>query len=348
MKIHEKFMFRCIQLAKNGLGKTYPNPLVGSVIVVDNKIIGEGWHQKSGEVHAEVHAILSVENKDLLKQATIYINLEPCSHYGKTPPCSDLIIQSGIKKVVVGSLDPNPKVAGKGIKKLIDARCEVHSGILEKECSELNKRFFTFHRKHRPFIILKWAETIDGYIAPDPKTRVGQKPVWITNSYSRQISHKLRSEEMAILVGTRTAKQDNPSLTTRDWAGKNPIRIVIDRTLKLPSTLSIFNEATETIVITEKEKTTTKNISFETIDFFRPIASQICRILYKRNIQSVIIEGGSKTIQNFINENLWDEAYVFSGDQNFQNGVVSPKFSGKLISKQKIITDKLYVYQNNK
>jgi len=213
VNIHEKYINRCLELAKNGLGKTYPNPLVGSVIVYKDQIIGEGWHQKAGSAHAEVNAINSVVEKSLLKKTTIYVSLEPCSHFGKTPPCSDLIIARDIKKVVIGAVDPFAEVAGRGIKKLMEAGCKVQVGILEKQCQELNKRFFTFHQKQRPYIILKWAQTANGYIAP--KFQEKREPVWISNQYSKQLVHKWRSEEQAILVGTSTAIADNPKLNTR-------------------------------------------------------------------------------------------------------------------------------------
>lgn len=339
-------MHRCIQLAKNGLGTTYPNPLVGSVVVYQDQIIGEGWHYKAGLPHAEVNAIRSVQDKTRLKEATIYVNLEPCSHIGKTPPCSDLIIQSGIKNVVIGNLDSNPQVAGRGIKKLIDAGCTVTTGILEAECAALNKRFFTFHQKKRPFILLKWAQTRDGFIAPTSERRKEAKPVWITNTYSRQVVHKMRGQEMAILVGTNTAQQDNPSLTTRSWAGNNPTRIVIDRKLKLDKELSIFNTEAETIVITEEIENSTNHLQYETIDFSGEIASQICDVLYKNNIQSVIIEGGSKTLQTFIDENLWDEAFIFSGPVNFGDGISAPTLKGRFIFEEFIRSDSLYLYKN--
>lgn len=339
-------MHRCIQLAKNGLGTTYPNPLVGSVVVYQDQIIGEGWHYKAGLPHAEVNAIRSVQDKTRLKEATIYVNLEPCSHIGKTPPCSDLIIQSGIKNVVIGNLDSNPQVAGRGIKKLIDAGCTVTTGILEAECAALNKRFFTFHQKKRPFILLKWAQTRDGFIAPTSERRKEAKPVWITNTYSRQVVHKMRGQEMAILVGTNTAQQDNPSLTTRSWAGNNPTRIVIDRKLKLDKELSIFNTEAETIVITEEIENSTNHLQYKTIDFSGDIASQICDVLYKNNIQSVIIEGGSKTLQTFIDENLWDEAFIFSGPVNFGDGISAPALKGRFIFEEFIRSDSLYLYKN--
>ena len=230
MKSHEVYISRCIEIAKNGLGNTRPNPMVGAVIVSNNKIIGEGYTSAYGGSHAEVNAINSVGNKSLLKEATLYVTLEPCSHFGKTPPCSDLIIKHKIPNVVIGCIDDNIKVAGQGIKKLKNAGCKVIVGVLEHECKTHHKRFFTFHNKKRPYIILKWAETPDGFIAP--KTKQEQKPVWITNSYSRQLVHKWRSEEQAILVGTNTVLEDNPSLTTRTWTGENPIRVVIDENEK--------------------------------------------------------------------------------------------------------------------
>ncbi len=339
-------MSRCIQLAKNGLGTTYPNPLVGSVIVHENKIIGEGWHYKAGQPHAEVNAIKSVENQQLLKDATIYVSLEPCSHFGKTPPCADLIIQSGIKKVIVGSLDPNPKVAGRGIKKLMEAGCEVIVGVLDKECDELNKRFFTFHQKKRPYIFLKWAQTADGFISPENESRKETKPVWITNEFSRQLVHKMRAQEQAILVGTNTVLEDNPSLTVRDWAGENPTRIVIDRNLKIPQDLSVFDTSSKTIVFNEKQTTNSEKLDFEKIDFFKEIPQQICEVLFRRNIQSVIIEGGTKTLQSFIDDNLWDEAFVFNGSISFGEGIKAPIFKGVLISDKKIKNDTLRIFKN--
>ncbi len=343
-------MSRCIQLAKNGLGTTYPNPLVGSVIVHNGKIIGEGWHYKAGQPHAEVNAIASVtSNSHLLKEATIYVSLEPCSHFGKTPPCSDLIISRGIKKVVIGSTDPNPQVAGRGIKKLQDAGCEVVSGVLEQECIELNKRFFTFHSKKRPYIFLKWAQTADGFVAPLQESRTETKPIWITNEFSRQLVHKIRSEEMAILVGTKTVIDDNPSLTVRDWTGNNPTRVVIDRELKLPSHSSIFDRSVKTYVFTEKNKASSKNeTQFVQIDFSKEIAPQICDVLYEKGIQSLIVEGGPKTLQTFINVHLWDEALVFSGPANFEQGVSAPVFKGVLISEEKIKKDSLQRFKSQK
>jgi diaminohydroxyphosphoribosylaminopyrimidine deaminase/5-amino-6-(5-phosphoribosylamino)uracil reductase len=348
VKIHEKYMLRCIQLAKNGLGTTYPNPLVGSTIVYNERIIGEGWHHKSGLGHAEVNAISSVKDRDLLKEATIYVNLEPCSHHGKTPPCADLIIASGIKKVVIGSMDPNPKVAGKGALKLISNGCDVIAGILERECDELNKRFFTFHQRKRPFISLKWAESADGFIAPLAEKRNSKKkPIWISNGYSRQLVHKMRTMEQAILVGTTTVELDNPALTARDWLGTNPWRVVIDRLLKLPEEVSVLDREVKTIIITEKEKNNEENLFYEKIDFSENLASQICDIIYRYKIQSLIVEGGMKTLQTFIDEKLWDEALIFKGNVNFGKGIAAPKFHENQFSEEKIKTDTLQQFKNH-
>lgn len=346
MKIHEKYIKRCIELAKNGLGTTYPNPLVGSVIVYENEIIGEGWHKKSGEAHAEVNAVNSVKDKSLLSKSTIYVSLEPCSHFGKTPPCCDLIIGNNIPNVVIGTVDPNEKVAGKGIKKLIEAGKNVTIGILEEECNELNKRFFTFHQKQRPYIILKWAESADGFIAP--KKRIEQKPVWITNPFSRQLAHKWRSEEHAILVGTKTVIDDNPTLNVRDWAGNNPIRIVLDRKNRIPQESHIFNNDSKTIVLSEeKNSLENSNLISETIDFDKNIAEEITAILHKHNIQSVIIEGGRQMLQTFIEANIWDEARVFKGNIYFNTGTKAPDFNFKHRSKSKILDDELLIFRNN-
>lgn len=334
MELHELYIKRCLQIAKNGLGNTRPNPMVGSVIVHNNKIIGEGFTSKYGCNHAEVNAINAVLDKSLLQQATIYVTLEPCSHYGKTPPCSDLIIRHKIPNVVIGCVDDYEKVAGKGIKKLKDAGCNVTVGVLIDECKLHHKRFFTFHNKKRPYIILKWAQTKDGFIAPKSKTE--QKPVWITNKSSRQLVHKWRAEEQSILIGTNTATQDNPSLTTRDWTGNNPIRIVIDKNNKLPKELAVFNDAAKTITINKT-----------VIDFSKNIATQICAILFQKEITSVIIEGGKKTLQTFIDENIWDEARVFTGQTEFKSGTKAPSLKGKLTSQRNIKNDILNIYTND-
>lgn len=328
MTTHETYIQRCLQIAKSGLGTTRPNPMVGCVIVLNNQIISEGFTSVYGGNHAEVNAIQSINDKSLLKKATLYVTLEPCSHHGKTPPCSDLIIEHGIPNVVIGCLDDNEKVAGKGIMKLKNAGCKVIVGVLEDECKLHHKRFFTFHNKKRPFIILKWAETLDGFIAPETKDEL--KPVWITNPISRQLVHKWRAEEQAILVGRNTVLQDNPSLTVRDWTGQNPIRIVLDDKNSLSKDLNVFNDKAETILINSK---------LEVIE--------ICDVLHKQNINSVIIEGGAQTLQTFIDTDLWDEARIFIGNVQFKKGINAPEFSGKLISKQTIDTDILKFYIND-
>ena len=334
MNIHEKYIKRCIHIAKNGLGTTRPNPMVGSVIVHKNKIIGEGYTSNYGGNHAEVNAIQSVKDKSLLKEATIYVTLEPCSHYGKTPPCSDLIIKNNIPKIVIGCFDTNKEVAGKGVEKLINAGRDVTVGVLEDECKRHHKRFFTFHNKKRPYVILKWAETRDGFIAP--KIKDALKPVWISNIYSRQLVHKWRTEEQAILVGASTVLNDNPSLTVRDWTGNNPHRIVIDSKDNLSKSQNIFNSEAKTILLTNSH-----------IDFSGNTAQQICDRLFEQEITSVIIEGGSKTLQLFINENLWDEARVFIGKKLFKKGTKAPIIKGILNSERKIKDDFLKIYTND-
>jgi diaminohydroxyphosphoribosylaminopyrimidine deaminase/5-amino-6-(5-phosphoribosylamino)uracil reductase len=346
VKIHEKYIERCIQLAKNGLGTTYPNPMVGSVIVYKDRIIGEGWHKKAGEPHAEVNAINSVKDKSLLKKATIYVSLEPCSHFGKTPPCADLIIKNEIPQVVIGTVDPNIKVAGNGIKKLIEAGINVTVGILENECHELNKRFFTFHQQKRPYVILKWAESQDGFIAPKIKSE--QKPVWITNSYSRQLVHKWRSEEQAILVGTQTVIDDNPKLDVRDWTGNNPTRIVLDQNNRIAENTHVFDNQVKTIVFSKTKTNTIKeNLIFEIVDFEKNMASQVTDAMYKHQIQSVIIEGGQQTLQTFIDANLWDEARIFKGNIHLIEGTKAPKLNGSYLEKYAIGQDELIISRNH-
>lgn len=338
----EKFMRRCLQLAKNGLGTTYPNPMVGSVIVFEGKIIGEGWHQKAGEPHAEVNAINAVKDKSLLSKSTIYVSLEPCIHFGKTPPCSDLIVHHKIPRVVVGTVDPHEKVAGKGIEKLRKSGAEVKVGVLEKECLELNKRFFTFHHLKRPYIILKWAESADGYLAPLTKTE--NKPVWITNVYSRQLVHKWRTEEQAILVGTTTVLEDNPKLNSRDWVGNQPLRIVIDKKGKISHEYEVKNQQQPTLIITEEENhKNSENCNYETLIFDHQLAEKIVHLLFEKEIQSVIIEGGRQTLQTFIDAKLWDEVRIFKGDTLFQQGVIAPKIAYKTVKKMNFLTDELLI-----
>lgn len=342
---HEFYIKRCLQLGKNGIGTTRPNPSVGAVIVHDNKIIGEGFTSPYGESHAEVNAINSVKKQELLQKSTMYVTLEPCSHFGKTPPCSDLIVRKKIPNVVIGCIDTNSLVSGKGVERLKKGGCNVIVGILEEECLKHHKRFFAVQNKKRPYIILKWAETQDGFIAP--ATKNGQQPVWISNKYSQQMVHKWRAEEHTILVGTNTVIADNPQLTVRSYSGNNPIRVVLDKNLRLPKNSNVFDKNVTTIVFTEVKKESKDNLIFEKIDFSKNIAQQICNVLYIHKIQSVIIEGGRQTLQTFIDESLWDEARVFIGSIYFEKGVERPNFKGKLRVTKNVKQDVLKLYTND-
>ena len=317
--------------------------MVGCVITHKGVIIGEGWHYKAGEAHAEVNAINSVKDKSVLKDATIYVSLEPCSHFGKTPPCANLIIQHNIPNVVVGCVDSFSEVSGRGIQMLRNHGCNVIVGVLEKECLALNKRFFTYHNKKRPYIILKWAESIDGFIAPKNNSKI----TWITNNFSRQLVHKLRTEEQAILVGTNTAIIDNPKLNIRNWKGSKIVRVILDQTLKIPSENHIYDGSLKTIILTAKKRENKVNLFFEIIDFDKEITSQICNVLYQHKLQSVIIEGGSKTLQSFIKANLWDQAHLYKGVTMFEKGIQAPKINGRLAIVKNIKNDSISIYNND-
>lgn len=339
-------MRRCLELAKKGIGTTRPNPSVGAVIVHNDKIIGEGFTSAYGGSHAEVNAIHSVKDQALLKEATIYVTLEPCSHFGKTPPCSDLIIEKQIPNVVIGTIDTHSVVAGKGIEKLKKNGCNVVVGVLEEECKLHHKRFFTVQNKNRPYVILKWAETADGFIAP--KEKENQAPVWISNEYAKQLVHKWRAEEHAILVGTHTVLADNPKLNVRSWTGNNPVRVVIDRSLKLDTNLAVFDESVKTIVITSLDKESIhENLIFEKVNFKKELPKQILEVLSKNKIQSVIVEGGAVTLQSFIKDNLWDEARVFIGNNEFVEGVKAPILNARLEKEEIIINNVLRTYIND-
>ena len=308
--------------------------MVGCVIVFENTIIGEGYTSPYGGAHAEVNAIQSVADSRVLEKSTLYVTLEPCAHYGKTPPCSDLIIANKIPRVVIGCLDEHEKVCGQGISKLKAAGCDVIVGVLEKECKNHHKRFFTYHSKKRPYIILKWAESKDGYIAPLTKLEI--KPVWISNLRSRQLTHQWRAEEQAIMVGANTVTQDNPRLTTREVEGTNPIRIVVDIKNSLSRSSQVFNSEATTIKLTKTE-----------IDPKKPLASQISKALYINKITSVIIEGGLKTLQAFINEDLWDEARIFTNCNKLTEGVKKPQLEGRLTKNIRIGSDSLKIILND-
>jgi len=342
---NEKYITRCIELAKNGLGDVAPNPLVGCVIVHNGKIIGEGFHIKYGKEHAEVNAINSVIDKSLLKDSVLYVNLEPCSHFGKTPPCTNIILKYRIPEIVIGIVDPNPEVAGRGVRKLKNAGCNVVTGVMDKECRYMNRRFFTFMQKNRPYIILKWAQTIDGYIDIDrdsPKI----KPGWITNEYLKILVHKWRSEESAIMVGTKTAYMDNPCLNVRDWSGSNPVRIVIDRNNSLPKNLNLFDHKIPTLVFTSKTNSVQNNLEYINLDFNNEIIQQILSELYKRGIQSLFVEGGRFLLNQLIELNMWDEARVLIGDKMFIKGVSAPNIHGTPTYSKSYIDDKLLIFNN--
>jgi diaminohydroxyphosphoribosylaminopyrimidine deaminase/5-amino-6-(5-phosphoribosylamino)uracil reductase len=350
VNIHQKYILRSIELGKKGLGTTAPNPMVGCVIVHNEKIVGEGFTSPYGGPHAEVNAINSVQDKGLLNEATLYVTLEPCSHFGKTPPCADLIIKNNIPEVVIGIKDPHDKVAGKGIEKLEAAGCKVTVGVLEDECRNHLKRFLTFQEKKRPYIILKWAETEDGFIAPDPKIRKSNpEPFWISNPYSKQLVHQWRSQEQAILVGTKTVLEDNPKLNTRDWAGKNPIRVVLDKDLKIGSHFYVMDGSFKTLILTQTRDASkyVDGVDYEVIDFAKPVAVQICEVLRKHSITSVLVEGGSRMLQTFIDENLWDEARIFKAQIFFGKGIIAPHIQAKLQSKQSILSDTLSIYTHD-
>ncbi len=346
MNDQKKFMTRCLELAKNGLGLVYPNPMVGCVIVHKDHIIGEGWHQKAGSPHAEVNAIDSVKNKALLSEATLYVNLEPCSHHGRTPPCADLIVSNGIKKVVIGSTDTNKQVGGRGIKRLKENGVEVVISDMEKASRELNKRFFTFHEKKRPYVILKWAQSSDGYIFPDATVAAKGKPFWISNSYSLQRVHQWRSEEASILVGKHTVQQDNPQLNVRNFAGNSILRIAIDRKLELAPSLNFFDGSSDKIIYNELKDETRGRLGFVKLDFSKELVSQIMKHLHDIEMQSLIVEGGAYTLNAFIQSDFWDEARVFQGEQNFGNGLKAPVINADQIDEEHIGNNLLRIYKN--
>lgn len=346
MTAHEKYMRRCIDLALLGAGRVSPNPMVGAVIVHEDKIIGEGFHQQFGEAHAEVNAVEDALNRnenaaELLRSSIIYINLEPCAHFGKTPPCTDLIIRYEIPKAVIGCRDPFDPVNGKGIEKLRSQGIEVIEDILKEECINLNKRFFTRIREQRPYIILKWAQTADGFFAPADGSQQ-----WITSPLSKALVHRWRSEEDAVLVGKNTVSADNPQLNVREWKGRNPKRIIIDRNLELPHNLHIFDQSVETIVFNSIKTDIDDNIKYiapENFDHYLP--QYILYQLYLMDIQSVLIEGGAETLNSFLHAGLWDEARILTGPQKWGNGIPAPKIAGSAAETYQIGMDKLEIFE---
>jgi diaminohydroxyphosphoribosylaminopyrimidine deaminase / 5-amino-6-(5-phosphoribosylamino)uracil reductase len=342
----KKFMKRCIELASKAEGLTYPNPLVGSVIVYEGKIIGEGFHLKSGEAHAEVNAINSVSDKSKLKYSTLYVNLEPCSHFGKTPPCADFIISNSIPRVVIGAIDTSDKVSGKGILKLKDTGCDVVSGILDEECRWFNRRFFTFHEKKRPYIILKWAQSADGYLdvirSSDQKT----EPKWITGKPERVLVHKWRASEQAILVGGGTVRMDDPKLNVREWKGANPLRIILSSSGNINHGSWLNEHSATTVVFTDNMNAVIPALKKVKLKQKTPSSVQIAKWLVNAGIQSLFIEGGAKVLTHFISSGMWDEARIFTGKDHFKDGIKAPDMSGSLISKTSFSGSSLEIYKN--
>ncbi len=333
-------MHRCFELAGKGLGNVAPNPMVGAVIVHNGKIIGEGYHRKYGEPHAEVNAIDSVLNPELLKESTLYVNLEPCSHYGKTPPCAQLIIEKQIPQVIIANRDPFPEVSGRGINRMKEAGIEVTENFLAEEGWMLNRRFFTFHTEKRPYIILKWAQTVNGFM-DIARENADTPPLHISNKITSMLVHKLRAEESAILAGTKTAWLDNPELTVRNWHGKNPVRILIDRDLQIPSNYRIYNEKAPTIVFTEKtpESIFPSYIEYIEVPFNEPGETVNLKILleklYEKKLQSLIVEGGSRLFNSFVQSGLWDEMRVETATElTIPTGIPAPRIFGHCIQKE--------------
>jgi diaminohydroxyphosphoribosylaminopyrimidine deaminase / 5-amino-6-(5-phosphoribosylamino)uracil reductase len=358
------YMQRCLQLAKLGAGHVAPNPMVGAVLVHEGRIIGEGWHQQYGQAHAEVNCINSVKEEDrhLISQSMLYVTLEPCSHHGKTPPCADLIIKHNIPVVTIGSYDINSQVDGKGIKKLMMAGVEVNIGVLQDECQELNKRFFTFHREHRPYIILKWAQTADGIMAsqsngipgPDASGSVPgpSERLLISNEYTNRLVHRWRSEEASILIGTNTALYDDPSLTTRLWDGPSPVRLIIDLQLRLPQTLKIFDRATRTIIFNAIKHEEVDNLLYYQVTEDVSVVHQILNALYHLEIQSVLVEGGAQVLQSFIDGGLWDEIRRIenkdkTAQEKITNGLKAPGLPIAVkVDEQRLFSDLIEVFRN--
>lgn len=343
---HTPYMMRCIELAKKGAGFVAPNPMVGAVLVYNHHIIGEGYHQKFGQAHAEVHCIQSVkeEDKHLISKSTLYVSLEPCAHFGKTPPCTDFIIQQRIPKVVIGCKDIFADVNGKGIEKMKNNGIQIIEGVLKNEAQELNKRFFFFHKNKQPYIVLKWAQSRNHKIAHADYSRVQ-----ITNDFTNRLVHRWRSEEASIMVGTNTALQDNPSLNVRHWTGKNPIRLVVDMNLRLPHDLKIFDGQQQTVIFNATKQDTSENVRFYKLRNADSLVKEILQACYEMNIQSILIEGGNKLAESFINAGMWNEARVIENTSLIiNNGLRAPVLTNHHITySETISTDLISYYQNN-
>jgi diaminohydroxyphosphoribosylaminopyrimidine deaminase / 5-amino-6-(5-phosphoribosylamino)uracil reductase len=357
MTTHEPYMQRCIELARKGAGSVAPNPMVGAVLVHNDVIIGEGWHQQYGKAHAEVNCIdqaIQSGQTDKFRQSTLYVSLEPCAHFGKTPPCSDLIIQHKIPKVVIGCRDPFKEVDGKGIEKLKAAGVEVIIDVLKEECMELNKRFFTFHQQQRPYVILKWAQTKNGMIAPPNPFGRGildsaHQRLLISNEFTNKLVHQWRSEEAAILVGTNTALLDDPQLTNRYWSGKQPVRLVLDKQLRLPTTLKIFNDDARTIIFNLKKNSEEGNVQYYQLPADAETVPALLKSLYQLNINSVLVEGGAQLLQSFIAAGLWDEARIITNEQlTVEDGLAAPELINAVTTTEQFLgTDRITYYQNS-
>lgn len=341
-----KFMRRCLDLAGKAEGMTYPNPMVGCVIVLNGKIIGEGYHHKAGEPHAEVNAINSVLDRNILKSSMLYVNLEPCSHFGKTPPCTEMIIASGIRKVIVGTKDTSKKVSGKGINELRNAGCEVIAGVLEEECRWINRRFFCCQEKSRPYIILKWAQSVDGYIDIKRKPGHSREPYWITGRSERVLVHRWRATEQAILAGAGTVRTDDPQLNVRYWTGNNPLRIVLSSSGKMDSNSALFRTNGTNIVFVHNDDTGHINGQKVKLDKNMASAPQVAGHLFKEGIQSVIIEGGREVLSHFISTGFWDEARIFYGMDEFREGILAPEIHGKTVSRKTFSRSTLEIISN--
>ncbi len=350
MKIHEKYLLRCLQIAKNGLGTTAPNPMVGAVITHGGHIIGEGFTSPYGGPHAEVRAIGAVADRSLLREATLYVTLEPCCHFGKTPPCTDLILEAGIPEVVIGIPDPHEKVGGKGIEKLRNHGCQVETGVLEEACREHHRRFLTYHEKKRPYIILKWAQSADGFMAPDRKHRKpSPEPFWISGKASRQLVHQWRSEEGAILVGTRTALEDNPKLNTRRWAGRNPLRVLLDRNLKVPAHFHLLDGSVETLVFFEGSAPAARleNVHYKQLSPQAGVLEQLLETLWNAEALSLLVEGGPETLSRFIQSGFWDEARIIEGPALLGTGLPAPALKGRVVEDWCLEKDRIRILRND-
>jgi diaminohydroxyphosphoribosylaminopyrimidine deaminase/5-amino-6-(5-phosphoribosylamino)uracil reductase len=332
---NERFMFRCLQLARYGNNNVAPNPMVGALVVHNGQIIGEGFHHRFGDAHAEPNAIRAVENPELLKESTLYVSLEPCSHYGKTPPCADLIVRSGIPKVVIGTVDPNPKVAGRGIEIMRKAGITIKVGVIEEQCRVLNKRFFTFHQYKRPYVFLKWAQTHDGFL-DILRTKPEEPPLQISNRITKLLTHKIRSENQSILVSTNTVLLDNPSLTVRNWGGKNPIRLAIDRKNRIPAHYHLLDGNVRTIIFSESPNYNISNVEYISMEGESINLNILLQKIYERNIHSILVEGGSKLLNSFIESGLWDEANVEVSPEQISIGIPAPTINLQPVSRQNI------------